>query len=199
MDIIFSTRNPSKLFQITDIFKDSYIHIVSLREAGIEGEVIEDGVTLEENALKKARFAHSKAHAPTWTMADDSGLFINALGGAPGIYSARWAGEYATTEEIASYTLKKLEGVTDRSAHFETSVALISPGGEESFFTGKVDGVILESPRALPHKKMPYSHLFVPKGDTRSWAEMPVGDQNLISHRGQAFQLVKEFLNNKER
>lgn len=194
MDIILSTRNPSKLFQIADIFKDSDLHIVSLAEAGIEGDVIEDGTTLAENALKKARFAYECAGKGVWTMADDTGLFIKALDGAPGIYSARWAGEDATTEEIALYTLKRIEGVVDRSAYFETVVALIAPDGHEYFFMGKIEGTLLESPRVTPQPKMPYSHLFVPVWDTRSWAEMPVEDENLVSHRGKAFQSVKEFL-----
>lgn len=194
MEIILSTRNPSKAHQIKAIFEDTGIVVLSLDDAKIEGEGVEDGITLEENAEKKARFAQERAATPVWTMADDTGLFITALDGAPGIYAARWAGEDATTEEIMQYCLKKLQGAADRSATFKTVVAVLSPTGEKYFFTGVAEGRILESPRVPNQPKMPYSALFVPTGQRPSWAEMSVEEENAISHRGKAFRQVRDFL-----
>jgi XTP/dITP diphosphohydrolase len=191
MNIVLSTRNPSKADQIKAIFAGSPISLVTLNEVGIQGEAAEDGSTLQENALKKALFAHQGG---SWAMADDTGIFINALQGAPGVQSARWAGQTATTEEITQYTLRSLEGKTDRSAAFETVVALISPAGERYFFSGRVEGKILETLRTKPQPKMPYSPIFVPDGTDKVWAEMSVEEENRISHRGKAFRQAREFL-----
>src|SRR4051812_32718199 len=127
-------------------------------------------------------------------MGDDTGLFIDSLNGKPGIYSARWAGEQASTDEITQYTLRKLEGVKDRSATFRTVVALISPNGVQKIFTGEVRGKILETPRVKPQPKMPYSPIFVPDGSEKVWAGMTTEEENAISHRGKAFRLVREYL-----
>lgn len=129
-------------------------------------------------------------------MADDTGIFINALNGEPGVKSSRWAGDTATTEEILAYTLKSLEGKTDRSAYFETVVALISPESKQYFFEGKVDGHLLESPKVKPQPKMPYSCIFMPNESDKVWAEMEVEEENKISHRGKAFAKVRYFLEN---
>lgn len=191
MKIILSTGNQSKAEQIRAIFTGLSILVCTLDDEGIEGEAIEDGITLEENALKKALFAHRPG---TWSMADDTGLFINFLDGMPGVYAARWAGEDASTDEITQYTLRQLEGVQDRSAIFKTVVALVDPNGEQLFFSGEVSGKILDAPRTKPQPKMPYSPLFVPEGSDKVWAEMTVDEENAISHRGKAFRFVREYL-----
>ncbi len=195
MKIILSTRNPSKADQIKGVFHDDRFEIITLTEAGIEGEVIEDGNTLEENATKKAMFAYEKAKGE-WVMADDTGIFINALEGAPGIKAARWAGENATTLDIMNFTLKNLEGSLDRSAYFETVAVLVSPEGEKYVFSGRADGILLEQPRIEPQPSMPYSPLFQPNGYDKTWAEMTIDEENAISHRGKAFIQVKDFLLN---
>lgn len=127
-------------------------------------------------------------------MADDTGIFITALDGRPGIYAARWAGEHATTREITQHTLKSLAGTNDRSATFETMVALVSPEGKEYFFTGKCPGKILEAEKVPPQPKMPYSGIFSPDGFDKVWAEMTTLEENEISHRGIAFRETREFL-----
>src|SRR3989344_5925303 len=109
MRIILSTRNESKVQQIKLLFGGLSCAVVSLAEAGVEGETVEDGETLGENALKKARFAHEKTGE--WAMADDTGLFIDALGGAPGVRSTRWAGEGKSAEEILAFILAELRNV----------------------------------------------------------------------------------------
>ena len=198
MKIILSTRNPSKAEQIRAIFNGTSFTILTLTEAGIKGEAIEDGKTLRENASKKALFAHE--HKPThWAMADDTGLFINALNGEPGIRAARWAGESASTDEITTYTLKQLQRSSDRSAVFETVVVLVSPSGEQKSFRGKVKGTLLEIPRVKSQPKMPYSPIFIPNGESKVWAEMTTEYENNISHRGIAFRKVREYLESQLR
>lgn len=191
MSITLSTRNPSKAEQIKAIFTGVPIEVRTLSDAGIEGEAVEDGVTLEENATKKAVFAHG---AGGWAMADDTGIFIEALDGKPGIRAARWAGENATTEEILSYTLKQLEGANNRRAEFRTAVVLIDPGGAKHVFIGEARGKLLDKPRVPPQPKMPYSAIFVPDGSDKVWAQMSVEEENAISHRGKAFRQVREYL-----
>ncbi len=193
MNIVLATRNISKTEQIKALFVGSPWSILTLDEVGIEGEAVEDGATLKENALKKAMFAH-QAKPEMWSMADDTGLFITALAGAPGIKAARWAGETATTAQITALTLNKLEGKFDRSATFETVVAIVSPDGESHFFSGEVKGKILEAERVPPQPKMPYSGIFVPEGQDLVWAEMSVEYENVISHRGKAFWQARTFL-----
>lgn len=197
MKIILSTRNPSKATQIREIFPGPKFQILTLSDVDINGEAVENGATLKENARIKAFFAYEEIGKKEWVMADDTGLFISHLNGEPGVRSARWAGENASTEEITAFTLKKLEGALDRTATFETVVALISPGGRVYSFSGKVQGVILEAPKTKPQPKMPYSSIFVPNGTDKVWAEMTTEEENRLSHRGFAFRQVKSFLEDK--
>ncbi len=192
-DIILSTRNPSKANQIKAVFDGFPVQILTLEEAGIFGEAVEDGVTLEENALKKTLFAWERTKK--WSIADDTGIFIDALNGEPGIHSARWAGENATTEEIMRFTLEKLKGVSleNRTATFKTVATVVSPEGTQTVFAGAVKGMILLEPRGVCQPKMPYSAIFKPDGHTKVWTEMSVEEQNAMSHRGHAFRQVRDF------
>jgi XTP/dITP diphosphohydrolase len=192
MKIVLATRNPSKAVQIRAIFAGSPFEIITLDDINIKGDAEENGATLEENALKKAMFVHEKTK--DWAMADDSGIFIDALSGEPGIKSARWAGDDASTEEITNFTLEKLEGCKNRTATFKTAVALVTPEGKFHIFEGEVPGRVLETPRTKPQPKMPYSPIFVPDGEKLCWAEMTTEYENKISHRGKAFRKVREFL-----
>jgi XTP/dITP diphosphohydrolase len=194
MKIILSTRNPSKTDQIKAMFNDPSFVVQTLDEVGIIGEGIEDGTTLEENAYKKAWYAHEKSDGTYWTMADDTGLFILGLNGEPGIRAARWIGKQATTEEVIAYTLKRMENIIDRTARFETTVVLISPEGKKHSFSGDVTGTILNFQKTKPQPKMPFSSLFMPKGNDKVWAEMSIEEENKLSHRGQAFRQVIQFL-----
>lgn len=192
--LILSTRNPSKALQIKDIFVELPVLIRTLDEEGIEGEVVEDGSTLEENASKKALFAAQRSGKPS--IADDTGIFIDALDGLPGIRSARWAGEDATTEEILRFTLEKLRDVPEskRTASFRTVAVLAYPDGRTESFTGEVLGTVIFEPRTESHPKMPYSAIFVPAGQSKVWTEMTVEEENAISHRGQAFRKMREYV-----
>jgi XTP/dITP diphosphohydrolase len=195
-NIIFATRNPSKIEQVRVLFKDSPFTIQSLSETKIKGQAIEDGATLQENALKKAKFAFEWANHDTFTMADDTGLFIDILDGEPGIKSARWGGEGLATEQIMNHCLIQLGGMPypKRTATFETIVTIITHQGDEHFFSGKVRGHLLETPRTKRQPGMPYSSLFVPDGTDLVWAEMSTEEENQISHRGIAFRKARVFL-----
>ncbi|HWC58024.1 MAG TPA: non-canonical purine NTP pyrophosphatase [Candidatus Paceibacterota bacterium] len=192
MNIILSTGNPSKALQIQALFSNKDIIVKTLKEVGIEGEAIEDGNTLEENAYKKAKYALDHSDGSTWTMADDTGLFIHALNGEPGIKAARWAGE--GKETTTQFALEKMKDLTDHSATFETVVVLLSPSGVKHIFKGQIDGIMLEKPACDPQPKMPYSPLFIPNGQTKCWAEMTTEEENAISHRGIAFRKAIAFL-----
>jgi len=195
MKAILSTRNPSKALQIQAMFAGTPIEVLTLDQAGIEGEGIEDGTTLTENARKKAVFAHERRTDPdAWTIADDTGLFITALNGEPGIRAARWAGDTATTDEITEHMLTKLLGVADRTAVFETDVVLLDPSGEEFVFKGTCPGTILKERQCEAQPKMPYSPIFKPDASDKVWAQMTTEEENAISHRGKAFRAVRAFL-----
>lgn len=197
MDLILSSRNPSKAVQIKELFRGSSYRVLTLSDTGIEGEAVEDGETLEENALKKARYAHERSTG-AWVMAEDTGIFIDALGGKPGIHSARWLGDIPT-EEITKGTLERLEGATDRNAVFRTVAVLVSPAGEAHTFVGEAPGVMLDAERTAPQPKMPYSGIFVPdEGGGKCWAEMTTEEENKISHRGKALAQVRRFLESQQ-
>lgn len=198
MELILSTKNRTKIEQIKAALSGLNITVLSLEDAGILGEAVEDGNTLEENALKKAAFAQQKSGA--WAIADDTGLFIDALGGKPGIYAGRWAehelGRKLPTEEIMRFVLEKLAHIPypARTATFKTVAALVSPTGEEKTFIGSVSGIILTEPRTVCQPNMPYSSLFQPHGHDKVWAEMSVEEENIVSHRGKAFKQLRDFL-----
>ncbi len=190
--IIVATRNPSKLEQIGLLLKNVPLPLISMASAGIEGEAVEDGITLGENASKKARYVHAQMN-DSYVIADDTGLFIEALDGAPGIHAARWAGPLST-EAIMGFTLGRLRRATNRRATFRTVVAVVTPDGNMYHFEGEVAGYILMEPTCAPQPNMPYSSIFVPDGCVKTWAEMTIEEENAISHRGKAFRAALEFL-----
>ena len=195
--IILSTQNPSKALQIETLLSDGRFEVVPLGSLGITDEVVEDGETLEANATKKALFGLEKTGI--CSIAEDTGLFIDALDGRPGIYAARWVGHGATTEEIVAHTLKELHEVplSQRTATFKTVAVAAFPDGTITVCEGSVAGAILEQPRSTPQPGMHYSILFQPEGRDKVWAEMTTEEQNAISHRGQAFGKLRAALIDK--
>lgn len=191
--VILSTRNPSKAEQIRAVFAGSPISIVSLDEADIEGQAIEDGNTLEENALKKAMFVHEQK-LEAWAMADDTGIFIDALDGKPGVHTADWHGENKETEQITHWVLDQLKNVDNRSATFRTVVAVVTLEGEHHFFTGEVRGTIFKTPQGKIEPHMPYGSIFIPDGIDKTFAQMSLEEKNTFSHRGKAFCQARTFL-----
>jgi len=195
MDLILATRNARKVEEIAGVFVNSNVRLLTLADAGIRGEAIEDSNTLEQNAFNKSWFAYEQSGRDKWVAADDTGLFITALNGEPGVRSARWAGEGASTEEAMRYCLARMNGIVYREAVFRTVVFAISPSGRiQDTFIGEIRGHLLCTPRVAPRPKMPYSALFVPEGHDRALAEMTIAEENAISHRGMAFLRLMAFL-----
>lgn len=193
MKIILSTRNPSKVEQIKGVFEGSSILVLTLDQANIKGQGVEDGKTLEENALKKAMFVH-QSEPTAWAMADDTGIFIDTLGGKPGVDTANWIGGNKDADQAALWILDQLKDATNRRATFKTVVAIVAPDGTHTLFWGEAQGALLDSPRSKAQPGMPYSLMFVPDGSDKVWAEMTVDEENNISHRGKAFKQAREFL-----
>ena len=185
MKLIIASNNAHKVGEIKQILGSRFEEILSLREAGVCHETIEDGDSFMANSLKKAReIAEITGCA---ALADDSGLCVDALGGAPGIYSARYAGvDSAELRDRANcdLLLKNLAGVSDRNAHFTCAIALVYPDGREVMAEGYIHGEIIDEFRG--ENGFGYDPLFLPKGYTRTVAELSESEKNSISHRANA-------------
>ncbi len=142
MKIVFATNNKNKLSEIRDILRSDF-EIVSLQDIGCHADIPETGSTLEENAMQKARYIYDNYNMSVF--ADDTGLMVDALGGEPGVYSARFAGPQCNAADNMALLLEKMDGETDRKARFMTVIALCK-GDEHRIFTGTVTGTIAEQP-----------------------------------------------------
>ena len=185
MKLIIASNNAHKVGEIKQILGSRFEEILSLREAGVCHETIEDGDSFMANSLKKAReIAEITGCA---ALADDSGLCVDALGGAPGIYSARYAGvDSAELRDRANcdLLLKNLASVSDRNAHFTCAIALVYPDGREVMAEGYIHGEIIDEFRG--ENGFGYDPLFLPKGYSRTVAELSEFEKNSISHRANA-------------
>ena len=188
MDILFASNNAHKVEEVRAALPPQFT-IRSLREVMGDVDIPETGVTLEENAAIKARFLFAETGMNCF--ADDTGLEITALNGAPGIYSARYAGEGCTFDDNMNKVLANLEGETNRSARFRTVICLILEG-KEYFFEGEIKGEILTS--RVGEQGFGYDPIFKPEGYQLTFAQMTVEQKNTISHRGLAVQKLVEFL-----
>ena len=186
--IIFATNNAHKLSEVQAVLGDAF-ELITLRECGITEDIPETAPTLEGNALQKARYVSAKTGADCF--ADDTGLEVDALGGAPGVHSARYATDGHDFAANNRLLLKNLEGVENRSAHFRTVIALILDG-EEYLFEGRVEGVIATEESGCGG--FGYDPLFVPSGEIITFAEMSAQAKNAISHRGRAVAELVKFL-----
>ena len=186
---VFATNNIHKLEEVEAIIGKK-IEIFSLKDIGCVTNIPETSDTLEGNALQKARFIYEKYHKDCF--ADDTGLEVEALGGAPGVYSARYAGEAHNSEANMRKLLLDLEGVENRKARFRTVFALIL-NGKEHLFEGIVNGEITKTRRGT--SGFGYDPIFVPDGYTQTFAEMGDALKNKISHRAIGVQKLCKFLN----
>ena len=186
--IIFATNNAHKLSEVQAVLGDAF-ELITLRECGITEDIPETAPTLEGNALQKARYVYEKTGADCF--ADDTGLEVDALGGAPGVHSARYATDGHDFAANNRLLLKNLEGVENRSAHFRTVIALILDGAE-FLFEGRVEGVIATEESGCGG--FGYDPLFVPSGEIITFAEMSAEAKNAISHRGRAVAELVKFL-----
>lgn len=191
--LLLGTRNPGKVKEITTILEGSGWSFSSLREFAAVGPAAEDGVTYAENAIAKARFY--AAATGLLALADDSGLEVAALGGAPGIYSARYAGDDASDADRRKLLLSELAKVNarDRRARFVAAVAIARPDGEVLNISEDIcEGTITFAPRG--HGGFGYDPLFIPDGYDQTFAELPDDIKNRISHRARALMGTRASL-----
>ncbi|CDA94575.1 non-canonical purine NTP pyrophosphatase [Prevotella sp. CAG:1320] len=192
--IVFATNNQHKLQEIREILSPEF-EIVSLKEIGCHEDIPETGNTLEENALQKARYISERYHISCF--ADDTGLEVEALGGAPGVHSARYAeGTDHDSEANMAKLLRELEGKENRQARFRTVIALIELGEDETenvhLFEGIVEGHI--STERQGTEGFGYDPIFVPEGYEKSFAALGETIKNHISHRARAVKKLAEYL-----
>lgn len=193
MKIVLSTDNLHKLAEIQAILAPCGIELVSKKQAGCFFEVEETGATFAENARLKAEAVCRETGLPT--LADDSGLCVDALDGAPGLYSARFTGSHDDSDAAkVAYLLKKLQGVTERSAHFTCAVCCLFPDGREIAVEGICPGRIAESPAG--DGGFGYDPVFMPEGYGQTMAQLGTDMKNRISHRARAF---RAFINEWEK
>ena len=192
MKIVFATHNAHKVSEVQAVLGSEY-QLVTATEAGITEEIPETQPTIEGNALQKARYVYE--HTGLNCFADDTGLEVEALNGAPGVYSARYAGEHVSYADNNVLLLKNLAGCENRKARFRTVIALIVDG-KEYLFEGRVEGTIATEPHG--EGGFGYDPLFVPAGSQLTFAEMSSEAKNKISHRGRAVAKLVAFLHGKE-
>ena len=205
--LIFATNNAHKVDEVRAAL-DGKVDVVTLAEAGLQGEIPETADTLQGNALQKAQWVWERTH--TDCFADDTGLEVEALHGAPGVYSARYAGEHCSFDDNIDKLLQALDGQANRRAAFRTVICLIEAGSREQgadssqratgyrlpatkFFEGRVDGQILTERHSVG-EGFGYDPVFMPDRFALSFAEMPLEVKNTISHRGLAVKKLVEYL-----
>ena len=183
MKIVLASKNAHKIAELQALLSEHIenIEILSLADAGIEGEIVEDGKSFAENALIKARAAASSGYIG---VGDDSGLCVRALGGAPGIYSARYSGEHGNDKSNNELLLKNLEGETDRYAEFVCDIACVFPDGRELVARGECPGTMLFDYRG--NGGFGYDPLFLYEPMDKTFAQMNAEEKNSISHRARA-------------
>ncbi len=196
--ILLATRNKKKKAELLEILAGTDIEILTLEDLTTEvSETKEDGKNFQENAMKKALAAARQSNLIT--LADDSGLVVDALGGRPGVYSARYAGEHAGDEANNAKLLQEMAAIDEnrRQAYFICVLALCSPqGGLIKMFEGRCYGTIAFTTRG--ELGFGYDPLFIPRGLKRTFGEMDAAEKHAISHRGQALGLLQDFLTGKE-
>lgn len=192
--VVFATNNKNKLAEIREMLAGSGIEVLSLADIGCHADIPETSSTIEGNAIQKAQYVFDNYHISC--LADDTGLEVTALGGAPGVYSARYAGgEGHDSEANMAKLLSELNGKSDRSAQFRTAIALILEGdGEPKLFEGIVKGEIITEKRG--GEGFGYDPIFRPDGYDKTFAELGHEIKNKISHRARAVMKLVEYLKN---
>ncbi len=188
MQLIFATHNKNKSKEVKSIIPHSII-VSDLSEIGYHKEIEETADTIEGNALLKAHTIFNETGINCFS--DDSGLLVDALHGAPGVYSARYAGEHKNDEDNLQKLLKELAGKENRKAHFKTVIVILIDG-KEQLFEGIINGTI--SHKKKGSEGFGYDPIFIPDGYQRSFAEMSIEEKSTISHRALALKKMIEFL-----
>ncbi len=194
--LVLATRNEHKVRELAAILADTLgelgLELVGVSDFPDVPDVVESGVTFEENALLKARFVAERTGLPA--LADDSGLAVDVLGGAPGVFSARWAGRHGDDRANLELLLAQLADVPgeQRGAAFVCAAALALPDGTVAVRLGRFPGTLAEAPRGS--NGFGYDPILIVAGDTRTAAELDPAEKNAISHRGEAFRALREDL-----
>ncbi|HOR09876.1 MAG TPA: non-canonical purine NTP diphosphatase [Bacteroidales bacterium] len=192
MELVFATNNKHKIKEINDLLDDNFT-ILGLADTGITEDIPEEAETLEENALFKARYVHEKTGLNVF--ADDTGLEVPSLGGAPGVHSARYAGESKSFDDNIEKLLREMKDMTERSARFRTVIALILDGSEY-LFEGMVEGEIIMERRGSGG--FGYDPVFLASGYDLTFAEIPLSEKNRVSHRAKAMRKLIGFLSDQK-
>ncbi len=190
--LVFATNNKHKLHEVREML-DGVVEIKSLDEMGLSGDIPETADSLQGNALLKAQWVWERTHMDCF--ADDTGLEVETLGGAPGVYSARYAGPQCSFDDNVNKLLAAMEGQTNRRADFRTVICLIEQGTPR-YFEGRVDGVILTE--RYGSEGFGYDPVFMPDRFAVSFAEMPLEVKNQISHRGRAVASLVDYLRQRQ-
>lgn len=188
MKLVFATHNQNKVREVQALLPTT-ITLLSLTDIGCDEEIPETGKTLEANAILKADFVTNKYGYPCF--ADDTGLLVNSLDGAPGVYSARYAGEQKNSDDNMDKLLTELESKKDRTARFETIIAL-NLENQQHIFKGVAEGEITTDKKG--GKGFGYDPIFKPIDYEKTFAELPLDVKNKISHRGKAIQQLLTYL-----
>ncbi|WP_194191866.1 RdgB/HAM1 family non-canonical purine NTP pyrophosphatase [Clostridium chrysemydis] len=195
--LILASNNSKKIKEIKEILKDIPLSIKSLKEEGIDIDVVEDGKTFEENSMKKAKeikeYLLSKGQKDFIVMADDSGLSVDSLNGAPGIYSARYSGEHGNDLENNKKLLRELKDSKNRDAKFVCVISLINDKDKEIVVRGEVEGKITE--KLSVEGGFGYDPLFFFEGFNKTFGEATSEEKNSVSHRGVALKKLRDKIN----
>ena len=196
MDIVLASRNPKKIAEMETLLSAHIpgVHLLSLDDIGYVGDIVEDGETYEENALIKARTAAVACADRYATVADDSGLSVDALGGAPGVYSARYAGEGHNDADNNALLLRNLTATpaAARTARFVCTIALHLPDGREYTVRGETEGRIIDEPRG--NGGFGYDPYFYYEPFGKTFSELSFAEKNAISHRGKAVEKLATLI-----
>jgi XTP/dITP diphosphohydrolase len=189
MKICFATNNVGKKREVESILSSKF-ELQSLKDIGCMDILPETHFTFEENAIEKAMYVYKNYKIDCF--ADDSGLEVDALDGAPGVFSARYAGLHSNDQANNELLLKNMEGISNRSARYKVVIALVLKG-ETTLYKGTVEGKLISFPKG--RGGFGYDSLFIPDGFNETFAELPLEIKNTISHRGKAMKLLVEYLN----
>ena len=193
--ILIGSNNKGKFIEISELLQDIAVKLIQPMDLGISEDPDETGKTFEENAVQKVRFYHDLAKIPT--IADDSGIIIEALQDELGIHTRRWgAGPQATDEEWIEFFLKRMKGESNKRAHFICSLAYIDPSGSLHSFEGRCSGIITDELEADYLPGLPISACFRPEGFDSVFSALTIEQKNSTSHRGLASQKFKKYLLN---
>lgn len=192
---VIGTSNPGKFREIMEVMHNVPYEILSLGDLGLKDDLVEDGETYKENALKKV--AYYQKQTGFMTLAEDSGIVVDALQGELGVKTRRWgAGENATDKEWIDFFLKRLERIPDekRTARFVCCAALMDERGKVAYFVGETEGVLTRNLQAPIYGGLPISSCFRPQGFGKVYAALTVHEKNRVSHRGKAMHAVRDAL-----